>query len=762
MEENEKKNKHFTIPDKEVQREDTRRIAIPEPVEIDFREHGKKIEAGILAIKERNNSGRNILSNELTFFQVMLPSDKIVDSRGDYERIFSDNKIQINSIKDSNKAIVSINTDDMKSLEQSLLKYKEGTGPKSSFWQYVDEVSPVDSEDKKSQRLEKIQKESKLNAVDTQITIVPKLYEEQYNTILPYVISIIEKSQGVIEGDGIYYLSDNTPVIHAYLPSSAVDDLIKEEVILDIDITHRYSGSHQNSNNIINVTDLLFSSANLRELPIICVLDDGVLFPKNIEGVVAGEWIASDIGYHTSAHGTKVASRIIFGDDLAEQIQSGELKPKARVINAVISDGKSVTESKLISRIRKAVKDIKHITTTFCLAFNDMDSIFGEKSVSRLAYELDIISYNEGVNFVVSMGNHELWKNTNNINDIFELEEARLASPAESFYALSIGAITKDHHPNSMSDINCLSPFSRHGYGFANSYKPDLVYPGGNICKSNQKYFIPKTSNLLVINSEGYISQDFGTSFSAPLAAFDLGVLYVSTLEYLKSIGESFDLSRKASFIAKALLKHHAGVVGKMPESTVEEYNKIYGCGQGDLENAKNSFKSKATYIRYGKMKRKIKEKVNFLIPKNLSDKRESGIKLARISVTCLTVAPVDINKGSEYLRAYIDTSLHMLNTNNHLVTKNPSQINGRKKWSNLHRFSQDFTVFDPGDWQLWLDLYTKPEILDDEEIEYALIITVESLYEDEEIDIYGEIALSNRFNVINELSIDIDTEEII
>lgn len=762
MDDIEKGKKHFTIPDNEVKREDTRRIAIPEQVEIDFREHGERISEGISDIKERNSSKYNILSNELVFFQVELPDDKIVDSRGDYERIFAENKIQINAIRDSYKAVVSIKKDDMETLERSALKYKEGTAPKSSFWQYINEISPIDTQDKKSNKLDYIQRnESNDEVIDAQITVVPKLNKEQYAKIIPHLINLVGDFDGDIESDGIYYLADQTPVLHAYLSSSAVNDLIEQEVILDIDITHKYSGSHQTTKNGVNVSDIEFYSDDLDVLPLVCVLDDGVSFPDNLSDSIAGRWSSPDIYYNTSAHGTKVASRIIFGDNIAEQIQNKLLVPKARIIDAVISDGNTVTEAKIISRIRKAVQEVKHITTTFCLAFNDnSSSIFGEKSVSKLAFELDVISYTEGVNFVVSMGNHELWRSLNDINDIYEHEDARLASPAESFHSISIGSITTDQHPNSMSDINALSPFSRVGYGFANSYKPDLVYPGGNVCKQDSRYFIPNTSDLLVINSDGYSSLDFGTSFSTPLAAFDLSALNQYSMEYLDKINDTDDLSRKAAFISRGLLNHHAKSIDNMPNATTAEYNKIYGCGQGNLDNAKESFNSKPTFIRYGKMNRKTKEKVGFFIPNVLSDKREQGTKLAKVTVTCLSISPVDMSKGSEYLRAYIDTSLHMLNTNSTLVTKNPSQKNGRKKWSNLHHFSQDFTVFDSGDWQIWLDLYTKPEILDEEEIEYVLIITIESLYESAELNLYGEIEATNRFNVLQEISIDIGTSE--
>lgn len=159
---------------------------------------------------------------------------------------------------------------------------------------------------------------------------------------------------------------------------------------------------------------------------------------------------------------------------------------------------------------------------------------------------------------------------------------------------------------------------------------------------------------MLVINSNGFITLDFGTSFSTPLAAFDLSSLQYSVIEYLNSIGDTEDSDRKAAFISRGLLSHHAISIDTMSKETTEDYNKIYGCGYGNLENAKESFLSKPTYIRYGKMNRKTKEKVGFLIPSVLSDKRKSGEKLARLTVTCLSISPVDISKGSEYLRAIL------------------------------------------------------------------------------------------------------------
>lgn len=750
------KNKHFYIPDTEVKREEAKRKKIPKPVNIDFNAHSKEIREGIDKIKKNNVKKNNPIHEEIIFFQLSLANEEVVDSRGNFEDIFKKNNIQINAVRGSNVAIASIKYSDFEKLEGTIQNYQEHNGKKNMFWSCIEKISPVDKDLKKSKRVSMHQDEVQdKTSIDAQITLVPNLSSLQYEKVISHLLKVIRENNGTVENEGVYYLSDNTPIVRAYLSSSAINQIVAQEAVLDVDITHHYEGSENRFASDYSIKDIPLLEDEITKLPIVCVLDDGIKLPHNLKRCVAGSWKPNDLLDGSGEHGTKVASRVIFGDNIKQQVENKLLVPKVRVIEAIISDGKAVTEQKIISRIHKAVKDIKGITRTFCLSFNDnSSSIAGETFVSNLAYELDRICIEEGVNIAISAGNHDLWKKYTSIDEITSDSFCRVASPAESFYGTVVGSITTEDHPDSLSGSKTISPFSRIGYGFADCYKPDLVYPGGNVYKKNGREGIAPDSGSYVIDNKGNLVLDFGTSFSAPLASQELELLNQEMNKYFKEIKDTTNLERKCLFLSKGLLLHHAQNVADMSMTSSEDYNRLYGCGQGDFKNAKASLRHRPTYLRYGTLNRKTKEKVKILIPEILAEKSKKSKKLARISVTCFTISPVDKNKGTEYLRAYVSSSLHKLNSNGNLDTQNPPNCNGRKKWSHIQHFVQDFTVFGAGDWEIWLELYTKPEIDDTREIEYVLIVTIESLYE-EPIDVYQEIELSQRYNVLQEIIID-------
>lgn len=478
---------------------------------------------------------------------------------------------------------------------------------------------------------------------------------------------------------------------------------------------------------------------NIHELPIVCILDNGIILPDNLQKCIVDQWVATGITSYTAEHGTKVASRAIFGDNLDEQVKQGMLTPRVRVIDAVIHDGKSkLYEGTLIKRIQEAVRSIKDATTTFCLSFNANVSI-EDDAVGNLAYEIDCLS-RKGVNIAIPTGNHTLWTIYSDLETIADDTTARLASPAESYYGLTVGAITRDEHVKSISRKQELSPFSRIGYGFSGSNKPDLVYPGGNVYRDKGKAFIAANSAAYVITNTGFLVQDFGTSYSAPLAAADIAML-------------TNIVPDKDPFIAKGLLLHHAQY-DQCSTSDSEMIEKMYGFGIGNYMNSKDSYSNRATYIHKGTMSRLIKRRVKFWVPSNFSSLSQNGKQLAKVNVTCLSLAPTDKGMGEEYLRGFIDASFHMINTNGNEVTKNPSK--GREKWSHIQNYSQEFTVFGPGDWQIWLQLYTKPEVI--ESIDYVLIITIENI-STIDVDIHEGIVneTENRFQALTEVQVGLE-----
>ena len=65
------------------------------------------------------------------------------------------------------------------------------------------------------------------------------------------------------------------------------------------------------------------------------------------------------------------------------------------------------------------------------------------------------------------------------------------------------------------------------------------------------------------------------------------------------------------------------------------------------------------------------------------------------------------------------------------------------------------FSKFNAGDWQVWLELFSR---WDDKvaDIPYALVITIEDL--SGELDIYNEIQEQNRFQEIDTFRLKIDS----
>jgi hypothetical protein len=126
--------------------------------------------------------------------------------------------------------------------------------------------------------------------------------------------------------------------------------------------------------------------------------------------------------------------------------------------------------------------------------------------------------------------------------------------------------------------------------------------------------------------------------------------------------------------------------------------------------------------------------------------KRNAKVK---ITVTCVTQSPVDNNKGEEYLGAYVNASLHIINGKGTSGSKNPSETDGRKEWDTCFHFEQTLSSLSSGDWEVWLQLHTRYDVKDDQEIEYALAITIEDLTDS--LNLYEEIVneAQNRFPAV-------------
>ena len=245
----------------------------------------------------------------------------------------------------------------------------------------------------------------------------------------------------------------------------------------------------------------------------------------------------------------------------------------------------------------------------------------------------------------ISASNHELAKTCGSLESILEDTDARIAEPADSILGITVGAVAYKEGPDMFSKRGEPTAYTRVGPGFAGFYKPDLVAYGGNLKKDLQ---IPKTDPFTyVIIPGGSIGADIGTSFTAPVVAGDLAEV-------------SSGLPGEDIILAQALLYNGAEKTWDAKNISKEEaiyMGNQFGRGLSAPENCRFSTPHKVSFLRSGSLKRKTKEHVRFPMPEIQA--LTKGNNTTRITVTCITDAPIDKTKGEQYLGACITADLH-------------------------------------------------------------------------------------------------------
>jgi hypothetical protein len=205
--------------------------------------------------------------------------------------------------------------------------------------------------------------------------------------------------------------------------------------------------------------------------------------------------------------------------------------------------------------------------------------------------------------------------------------------------------------------------------------------------------------------------------------------------------------------LTKALLYHNAMPVWDEENITEDELafaHHLYGRGISNVDGSKYSSPSCVTFVRIGTLNRTTKERVSIYMPQILA--AQKGRNVAKVSVTCMSMPPVDRTKGTEYLGAYIRASLKKSHANGDKLIPVPQEFKeGRQRWDVCHQFRKLFSRFNAGDWQVWLELLSRWDGKNDDVL-YALVVTIEDV--SETLDIYSEIEALNRYQALNTIRI--------
>lgn len=742
------RHSHLWIPNEEILHIENKPTAREHHMPVDFSEHGVTLIDGLNAIESFHNKNNSPILNEYIIFKLRLyPNQKLsTQKRKDF---IEKSGLEIKFIKNNETAIVAASLNKFELLRKKASSYQQKN--RYSDFEYIDCFEYIGKEEKQSNHLRGIIDNNNNNLLDIQIQLIPNFDNNIYKKSINYLSSLITASEGTIL-DKPYYLSDNTPIIRASVEPSMIDLLSENEIVFAIENTNFFNSTPSTEKNEYRFDDVkLNPDIILDNLPVVGILDSGVNFGSHfLNNFVVDKYVSPGITSTNYYHGTGCAFRAMFGTNFILQKNSGALSPRVRIVDGIISDGiHPIPTSTFIERIKKSIHSLKQYTSIFNLSFNSEYPIDGDL-ISIVGYELDCIMKNENVQIIVSSGNHKLYRLYNNLNDILDDDDSRIAAPADSVHALTVGSYCISNDSNCISKQFDIAPYSRVGFGLGGRLKPDIVAPGGNIFYDaiNNKDIISNSDPALIPLQNGRLISDCGTSYAAPIVAGDLAIIQ-------KSIPSDLNTINNKILLSKTLLIHTSDYFHNFDDLNSTEKDatrRIYGNGHSNIEKALFSSDNRVTFIRTGTMDYNYKQRVKFYMPSNMAE--QSGLRTCKITVTCLCDVPFRRDKGTEYVSAYISASLKKIDTKFQLKVGNPRKSDGRHEWVCYQHFSNIFSDFNPGNWQIWLQMHKRWDIEKDDKIEYALAVTIEDLTGTN--NIYQSIIIesNNRFRPINEVRV--------
>ena len=711
---------HLLITEDDVESVENIKQARSKDLGLDRMEHGTKLSTGlqeIVSAYTRMQGTDSLRDEDIRLFEVVLQEGEKFSNKT-LREFLEQQGMTIAKVKDSRHAIVSSSKSKFDSLQQRVGAYRDNRRSNKKF-QYIDDFHFPDGMEKQAPSIKELIEREATFPLDVEIMeqLLPKGTDPQVQARAEErLIALIEQNQGKIQAQP-YKLSDGTPIVRAEIPLGKLEEISGDTIVSHVAPTGFYATSPMYT--VQAATPMTLNpNVLIDKLPIVAVLDTGVNFPPELEPLIVEHWVPTGATPGDKKHGTNVASKVAF-ENLGEQLSSGVLTPRARIIDCNIRGLDPVSNkpdrpdlicnSTMIARIKEAVLQYKDITKIFNLSSSEETPIQGDE-ISILGYELDVLSIQYGVKFTISAGNHYLYRSEDSLEDILQDDDNRIAAPADSMLNIAVGAIVGAEHKEGLSRQYDVAPYSRIGPGFRGFRKPDIVSLAGTMTKAD---FVPPDEFAMMIASGGQWAFEAGTSFTAPTVAGDLA-------EISQSVPDQDIL------MSEALLYHGA----EMPISEVTKkkitrddnafYGNLYGRGIANPLGSMFSTPHRVTFLHRGTMNKKFKQHAKFLMP-SVCDKAmdmSKRDKKMRVTVTCVTQPPVDKTKGAEYLGAYVNVSLHSRNSKDKLVTNNPSESDGRKDWDTCFHF----------DWEVWLELHTRYDVEDNQEIDYALAITIEDL----------------------------------
>ena len=551
------------------------------------------------------------------------------------------------------------------------------------------------------------------------LMIVPNMEESDYDEAFPAIRKRVQSLGGSVNEES----ADNIamPYISVTLPSEeAVLSMCDDQAIYRVDSDGEASLDAFFPNPGLP-QDLEPCFDHIGTKPVVCIIDGGFHDNKFL-GPLLLERYHPEVPAHGN-HGTMVASRAAY--EYIKPADDGTLIPACRLIDAnIFREG--IKETELVTLIRDVVERYHDVCKIYNICINIPTRKVGKPS--PLSVTIDDLQRSFDVTFVSSSGNVLEYIDKGSLEDVLNDDAYWLEIPAQSVYALTVGAIAHRGVYGGLSGINQIVPYSRHGPGISNTVKPDLLAYSANV-----DYFDGKKAYLYddmsrVLGDDGPVNVQ-GTSFSAPVVS-----------NHLSQVMDRFRGLRSRACCA--LMINVCEPVSLRGTSR----NRV-GFGSTTLENCLTQFPWRTTFIREAKIGEDGK-KVHFIrlpVPECLEDRD------CTITVTCLSDPELNASQNQSYLLSNLSVTMQRMGPDGKYTDDN--KVREREKLSKSMDPCQmkiyKFSGMDAKELRLRIASTVNP-MAESLEVKYTLVVTIEE--DSRSIDVFEAVRGMNHYRAVSEI----------
>ena len=426
------------------------------------------------------------------------------------------------------------------------------------------------------------------------------------------------------------------------------------------------------------------------------------------------------------AHGTFVASRVVYGDDITK-VLTRRAHPWCPVIDVQVTGddglGNRISQhaAQLGEILQRVVPALAGETKVFNLSLGVAPIADGRYSL--LARLIDFLSREYQVLFVISAGN---------INDPgtappshYLAPNTRILFPAEALLALTVGSIAKYCEADCVAREREIAPYSRRGPGADRALKPEVASHGGNVVwNGNGWTTTPRIAAYGLGRAGTHLEYSIGTSYAAPIIS-----------QYAARLFDAYPAATPN--LVRALLCHFAVPVHcPAPGLPLEDHN-FCGFGEPDVDAAMFAGSNATAYLFSGEIPANHYMFVPFHVPQALAN--TNGARLT-IRGTVVFDPPVSPDDSVDYSLCRIAGLLRK---------KTPSglkdvSIGGDEDdtlypWNPLFQFRHSFRRgYAAGDWELRLRLMTRGTL--PEAFVQSFSVVIEVLDESGQVDVRNAV----------------------